>query len=125
MKPWSKNDSYEKENITTIPVWVRFPSLSMHYWGDRCLSMIARMLGKVIRIHNVTHNKDRMQFARVLVELNIKEGFHDMLSFTNEDDELMTVSVQYDWKPQLCCKCIQLGQCKGGLSYGNCEAMGP
>ena len=29
VKPWFKNVSYEKESITTIPIWVRFPGLSM------------------------------------------------------------------------------------------------
>ena len=79
------------------------------------MNLIAGMLGKVIRIDNATHNKDRMQFARVLVELNVQGGFHDMLSFTNEDDELVTVSIQYNWNPQLCCKCNQLGHREGGL----------
>ena len=31
VKLWTKNASYEKESVTTIPVWVRFPGLSMHY----------------------------------------------------------------------------------------------
>lgn len=71
VKPWSKNISYEKESITTIPVWVRFPGLSMHYWADKSLKLIVGMLGRVIQIDNATKNKNRMQFARVLVELDV------------------------------------------------------
>lgn len=72
VRPWSKNMSYKKENLDTILVWVRFPGLAMHYWGERSLRMIASMLGKVIRVDNATLNKDRMQYARVLVEMNMK-----------------------------------------------------
>lgn len=55
------------------------------------------MLGRFIRIDNATKNKDRMHSARVLVELDVNKGFHYMISFTNEDDELISIKVQYDW----------------------------
>lgn len=96
VRPWSKNMSYEKETFDTIPVWVRFPSLAMHYWGERSLRMIASMLGKVIRIDNATLNEDRMQYARVLVEMNMTGTFYDTLAFTNEHDELVRVKVDHD-----------------------------
>lgn len=60
VKPLTKNVSYEKESITSIPIWVKFPGLSMHYWGARSLNLIAGMLGRVIRIENATQNKDRV-----------------------------------------------------------------
>ena len=62
----------KKENLNSILVWVRFPGLGMHYWGECSLRMIASMLGKVIRVNNATLNKDRMQYARILVEMNMK-----------------------------------------------------
>lgn len=108
VRPWTKNFSYEKECISTVHVWVRFTGLPIHYWGVRCLSRIAGMLGKVIRVDNATLKKDRMHFARVLVELDINGDFHDSISFTNEDDELLSIKVLYDWKPQFCSKCQQL-----------------
>lgn len=99
---------------------MRFPVLAMHYRGERCLSLIAGMLGRVIRVDNATKNKDRMQYARVLVELSIDGEFYDTVSFTNEDDELMTVTVEYNWKPSKCSKCKQLGHlendCRVGLT---------
>ena len=57
------------------------------------------MLGKVIRVDNATLNKERMMFARVLVEINVTTGFHETIAFTSEDDELISVRVAYDWKP--------------------------
>lgn len=69
------------------------------------MKLIAGMFGRVIRIDNATHNKDQMQFSRVLVEMNVNHG----LSFTSEDEELITIKVQYDWKPQVCAKCNKFG----------------
>lgn len=31
VEPWSKNMFYEKESINSIPVWVKFLGLGMHY----------------------------------------------------------------------------------------------
>lgn len=92
----------------------------MHYWGDRSLKLITGMLGRAIRIDNAIKNKDIMQFARVLVELDVNQGFHDLISFTNEDDELVSIKVQYDWKPQVCGKCNRFrnlaDSCKVGIT---------
>ena len=78
------------------------------------------MLGKVIRVDNATLKKDRMRFARVLVELDINGDFHDLISFPNEDDDLLSIKVLYDWKPQFCSKCQQLGHfedtCRTGIT---------
>lgn len=42
VKPLLENTTYEKESLTTLPVWVRFHGLSMHYWGEPYLNFIAR-----------------------------------------------------------------------------------
>ncbi|CAO2816017.1 unnamed protein product [Amaranthus hypochondriacus] len=43
-----------------------------------------------------------------------------MISFTNKDDELISIKVQYDWKPQVCVKCNQFGHladsCRAGIT---------
>ena len=52
------------------------------------------------------------------MEFDVNHGFHDIIFFTNEDDDLVTVHVQYDWRPQLCSKCNQIGHlvesCRAG-----------
>ena len=118
VKPCSKNISHEKEHVSTIPVWVRFPKLGMHYRGERCLTLIAGMLGRVIRVDNATKNKDKMLFARVLVELSIDGKFYDTVSCTNEDDELMTVMVEYVRKPSNCSNCKQIGHVEDACGVG-------
>ena len=97
----------------------------MHYWEESCLKLIASMLGKVIRVDNATFNKDKMMFARVLVEMNIKHGLYDTISFTNEDDELVNVKVAYDWKPTVCTKCNQLGHLENVCRVGMVQKWVP
>ena len=60
-----------------------------------------------------------MWYARVLVDMDINEGIPEELYFTNEHDELMTQSVQYEWTPLWCSKCSQFGhtnmECRVGI----------
>lgn len=79
VKRCTKNISYEKEALSKIPVWVKFPRLGMHYRGQRCLRLIAGMLVRVIRVDNFTINMDHMQFARILLEMDIDGAFSETI----------------------------------------------
>lgn len=79
----------------------------------------------MIRIDNATRNKDRMQFARVLVEMDVNHGFPDMISFTSEDEELINIKVEYDWKPQVCTKCKLLGHLVNSYKAGTTQEWVP
>ncbi|CAO2821005.1 unnamed protein product [Amaranthus hypochondriacus] len=83
------------------------------------------MLGRVIRVDNVTKNKDQMLFARVLVELSLDGEFYDSVSFTNEDDELVTVMIEYDWKPSKWSKCNQMGDVEDACRVGRIQKWVP
>ena len=63
----------------------------------------------MIKVDTATVNKDRLWYARVLVDMDIDEGFPEELFYTNERDELVTQQVQYDWLPLCCSKCNQFG----------------
>ena len=65
-------------------------------------------LGNVLRIDNATITKTRLMYVRVLVEMNVNEGFPEELFFLNEHDELVSQPVQYEWIPVWCSKCSYL-----------------
>ena len=56
-----------------------------------------------------TLNFDKLMFARVFVDMKINEDYPDYISFINENDNLIKLSVLYDWKPILCQHCAQFG----------------
>ena len=96
IKPWKVKISLEKEDLSTIPIWVHLPALAMQYWGERCIRKIAGLLGNVLKLDNATKNKDRLMYARALVEMDISNGLSDEAFFTNEYDELVKQTIQYD-----------------------------
>lgn len=48
VKPWKKNMSYDKNNLSSAPVWVKFPQLDVAYWGESSLRKLGGMLGEVL-----------------------------------------------------------------------------
>lgn len=118
IKPWKPEMSTDKSSLSTMPVWIQLPKLRMEYWGEKSLRKIARLVGSVIKLDQATSHKIRLQFSRVLVELNTNEEYPEEIHFINVKDELVTQKVTYEWKPILCKKCKKMGyfdqECKTG-----------
>jgi hypothetical protein len=61
------------------------------------LTTIAGYLGKVLKVDSATLAKTCLMYARILVDMNISEGFPEELFFSNENGETVAQQVQYDW----------------------------
>ncbi|CAO2824931.1 unnamed protein product [Amaranthus hypochondriacus] len=90
VKPWYSDISLDKSSLTSLLIWVELPQLSLKYWSEITLTRIAGYLGKVLNIDEATRSKSRMSFARILVEMNVEEGFPEELFFSKELDEIIT-----------------------------------
>lgn len=60
------------------------------------MNTIAGYLGTVLKIDKATLTKTRMMYARLLLDMNISEGFPEELFFSNEYGELVAQQVQYN-----------------------------
>ena len=109
VKPWKQLMSYDKNDLASVLVWVRFHKLDVVYWGESRMRKIGGMLGEVPRIDNATLNFDKLMFSRLLIDMRIDGGFPEEVYFTDAMNNLIEVMVLYDWKPILCSRCQQLG----------------
>lgn len=73
-----------KEQIDKIPVWIRIRELDIKYWGKSALTKIAGMGGKPLEADRATTNKERLVFARVLVEVSLNQKYPTSVFFENE-----------------------------------------
>ena len=89
------------------------------------LKQIAGYLGSVLKVDNATLTKTRLMYARVLVDMNVTEGFPEELFFSIEHDELISQRVQYDWTPTWCTKCAQFGHIAVECRVGHPRASKP
>ncbi|XP_062118471.1 uncharacterized protein LOC133832103 [Humulus lupulus] len=95
--------------IKSVPVWVRLPGLGLQYWGTKCLSALFSILGKPILVDKVTKDRSMMQFARVLVEIDIADEVSKSIQFLNEREQLMEQFVEFEWLPTQCKICKVFG----------------
>ncbi|XP_057532900.1 uncharacterized protein LOC130810791 [Amaranthus tricolor] len=109
-----------KDEVRTIPMWIKLPGLDLKYWGAKALTKICGGVGKFIKPDNSTLNKDKLQYALVLIETELDGPLPDSITFINEKGCTITQVVQYDWKPILCNLCKRFGHegksCKRGAT---------
>lgn len=74
MKPWTPDFDPSTASISTAPVWVRLPSLPLHFWEGKSLESIGNGLGKFL-CNCPDESIDRTTFARICVEMDFKNGF--------------------------------------------------
>ncbi|XP_062116638.1 uncharacterized protein LOC133830640 [Humulus lupulus] len=109
IKAWDPNVCLQKDDIRSIPIWIQIHNLDLIYWGTRSLFKIVGQIGKPLREYLATKNRDRLQFARVMVEVSVSQAFPSSISFMNESSELICLDIHYEWKPTFCSKCKSMG----------------
>lgn len=80
MTPWMPEMDFEKENLKNIPIWVQL-KLNLKYQGEKSLHKITSQLGEPIKCDEVTRNRDKLQYARILIEVKLDQDFPESTQF--------------------------------------------
>lgn len=112
VKAWHKDMKFTREELYTVPIWVKLPALDFKYWGPKGLSKIGSMIGKPLMADKNTERKIGLNFARLLIEVDVDSPLPDKVFFKNEKGALVEQRIQYDWKPVLCKHCQKYGHSK-------------
>uniref|UniRef100_A0A803PYV1 DUF4283 domain-containing protein n=1 Tax=Cannabis sativa TaxID=3483 RepID=A0A803PYV1_CANSA len=113
LKPWDPNANFKKEDVKCVPIWVQLEDLELKYWGQRSLFMIVGQIGKPLMEDAVTKDRERLSYARVLIEVQMDQQLPNMIEFENEHGLNTSVSVKYEWKPITCSHCSGIGHSAG------------
>ncbi|XP_074296934.1 uncharacterized protein LOC141627598 [Silene latifolia] len=84
IRPWEANTKITKVSVKTVPIWIKLVGLDLKFWGAKCLEKLASIVGKFIRIDDLTIEKTLLGFARVMVEVTIDQQFPDKIKFKDE-----------------------------------------
>src|SRR4051812_37863929 len=71
VQKWRPNFRPDKEEIKSLPVWVRFPILSLEYYTAGWLKRAGNNIGKTLRVDMATLIASRGKFARICVEVDL------------------------------------------------------
>lgn len=69
LKKWHPNFDLLKEDLRSVPLWVKLHGVPLEYWTPVGLSHIASAVGKPLHTDKLTASKKRISFARICVEV--------------------------------------------------------
>ncbi|CAI9089973.1 OLC1v1024631C1 [Oldenlandia corymbosa var. corymbosa] len=109
VKDWSVEEGFKLEDVKMVPVWVQFSKLQLRYWTAKTLSRIPSVLGKPLELDELTATRNRAAFARILVEMPIRDHMPDAVWFEDENGILQEQKIKYEWLPVKCGNCAGYG----------------
>lgn len=62
-----------------------------------------------MKTDRATKQKQRVQFARILVEVGTDQNYPEVVMFENECGAIIEQEVRYEWKPTYCITCGNYG----------------
>ncbi|GJT46304.1 cytokinin dehydrogenase 3-like protein [Tanacetum coccineum] len=119
VKKWHPDENLLKEDVSTIPVWVKLHGVPVTAFSNDGLSDIATKLGTPLMLDSYTSDMcmkswGRSSYARVMIELGADVELKDKIVMTMpkiKGDGYYTcnVQVEYEWKPSRCAYCKVFG----------------
>jgi hypothetical protein len=110
LQQWHPRFQFDKNKITTLPVWIRLHGLPFPLWSKQGLSLAASMVGRPLSCDELTYNCTRLEYARLCVEVDAALPFvHGFEIDSPLSIAPITVTVDYEWKPPSCDLCKVFG----------------
>ncbi|XP_060195078.1 uncharacterized protein LOC132624291 [Lycium barbarum] len=106
---WTPEFDFHEEYPRTMPLWVKFPTLPMIYWGPRTLGNIASRLGNPLFADECTAKQSRVSYARVLVDMDVTQELPREVQIVDFKGNSFRQDVVYEWCPKYCPKCLKYG----------------
>ncbi|CAI9114992.1 OLC1v1015822C1 [Oldenlandia corymbosa var. corymbosa] len=109
VKPWNVKMGLNYREVYRVPVWVQMHGLELKFLNLSSLSILAKCLGAPLLADEYTRAKTRVQYARLLREMEISDSVPDKVVFEDEKGQARIQKVVYKWLPVRCAKCQGYG----------------
>lgn len=107
MKEWTQDMNLKKMEVSSVPIWIQV-RIGLKYWGEKSLFKIVAQIRQPVQCDEATTKRHKVQFARVMVRVQINQQLPTSLSFLDEKGLKQEVFVSYEWKPSQCRNCMNL-----------------
>ena len=109
LKQWSTDSGLDRDLLSSVPVWIRFPNLHLKFWSQNNLSKLADLIGVPLYMDKATTSMERVAFARCFVEISANAPLKIFVWLEVEEEEKVNIDVEYEWIPHTCTKCKSFG----------------
>ncbi|GFY96472.1 hypothetical protein Acr_11g0007780 [Actinidia rufa] len=120
---------FGSEAISSFPVWVQLRYIPLDMWCPKVFGIICSKIGKPIYMDKLTTQKERITYARCLVEIDMaKEIKHSVKVILNfPGGGIYEQPIFYENLPRFCSLCKNMGHTKEGCKANSnkCNAVKP
>lgn len=88
VKAWSSEIEFTRDELYSVPIWIKLPGLDFKYWSQKGLSKIGSLIGKPLMVDSNTEKKTGLNYAKLLVEVEMNASLPDSMTFRNEKGRL-------------------------------------
>ncbi|KAL2943652.1 D-ribose pyranase, partial [Bienertia sinuspersici] len=115
LKAWTHNADVTQEDFMTMPICIHVHS-HYKYWGMHVLTKITKPIGRLVKVDHTTANREKLVYARCMIEVKIGQAFPSHVFFIDEHDRKQIVPITYEWRPVECSNCKGIGH-DGGQCF--------
>src|SRR5436190_11003823 len=108
LKQWTPASTFDTDVLSSLPLWIRIPSLPLKIWSKQAISEICSAIGKPIQLDSLTAKHERLLYARVLVEISTSNSPPADIDVIIEGTQYK-LSIEYEWIPPHCDRCLSFG----------------
>lgn len=84
VKAWTPDLEFTKEELLTVPIWIKFSSINFKYWSPRGLNKVGSLVRKPFMVDQNIKKRNGLNFERLLVEVKMDAKLPDVVLFRNE-----------------------------------------
>ncbi|CAL5355906.1 unnamed protein product [Camellia sinensis] len=95
--------------LPSTMVWIRFSGVPIEYFNENLLLRLGGLVGRAIKTDKLTADASRGRFARVCVELNLKDALVSKVGINNVE-----FTVEYEGLHLICFECGKYGHKQDG-----------
>ncbi|KAE8682000.1 Pentatricopeptide repeat-containing protein [Hibiscus syriacus] len=109
LRKWEPNLRKLDFDLKRMPVWVQLYNVPLELFSRVGLSYIASAVGNPLYMDYVTASKERLEFAKVCVEVEAGEVIHEVIHVVLRDGSIARIRVYAPWFPKICLQCNTFG----------------
>ncbi|KAK8605380.1 hypothetical protein V6N13_102162 [Hibiscus sabdariffa] len=112
LRKWEPNMRKLDFELSKMPIWFQLYNVPLELFNQKCLSYISSALGTPLYMDSVTSNRERVEFAKVCIEVDVAFCIPNKIDVLVKDGSTVSFRVFAPWLPACCSKCRTYGHFK-------------
>ncbi|KAK8573931.1 hypothetical protein V6N13_096862 [Hibiscus sabdariffa] len=109
LRKWEPNLAKLESDLAGMPIWIHLHNVPLELYSRRGLSYITSALGSPLYMDTITATRQRLEYARVCVEVPASYVFPDSIDVVLQDGSIALVYATVPWIPPSCSHCKVFG----------------